>query len=171
MFARLIARRTTTTTLRCVVSLLTLFLLASCSREETYATPEGDVKVKRSGSDIEVTSEDEEGNKFAAQSGKNVEIPTDFPSDVPIYSGAKPLVAMQMEAQGQSLTLESVDSLDNVYQFYVDALQANGWTLDAQMDLGGQKMIAAKKGNQSAVVSIGTSEGKTQIVLTVAEEQ
>lgn len=156
-----------------VAPLFALLLIAGCSKEETYTSADGDVtaKVKRNGSDIEVTAEDEEGNKFAAQSGKNVEIPADFPSDIPIYSGAKPLVAMQMEAQGQSVTLESGDSLDAVYQFYVDAMQANGWTLDAQMDWGGQKMIAAKKGDRTAAVSIGASDGKTQIVLTNSNEQ
>ena len=157
--------------LKYIAPLFALLLLVGCSDEKTYSTEGGDVTVKRNGSDIEITGESDEGNKFTAQSGKNVEIPADFPSDIPIYKGAKPLVVMQMDAQGQSVTLESGDSLDTVYQFYVDALQANGWTLEAQMDWGSQKMISATKGDHQTAVSIGSTDGKTQIVLTHSTNQ
>ncbi len=160
-------------TARFAIPLLAVFLLVGCSREKTYSTADGDVKVKTNarGDKIEITAEDHDGKKITAESGANVQIPSDFPADLPIYKNAKPLAVMKIEKEGHSVTLESVDSLDTVYSFYVDALQANGWTLEAQMDFGTQKMIAAKKGDQTAAVSLGSSDGKTQIVLTNSNEQ
>lgn len=156
---------------KCVMLILIFSLFAACSDEKTYSTADGETTVKRRGNDIEISAHDNEGNKVTGQAGKNVAIPEDFPSDLPIYSGATPLVAMKMEGQGHSLTLESTDPLDKVHAFYVDAVQANGWAIDAQMDWGGQKMIAAKKGNQTAAISLSNTDGKTQIVLTVSKEE
>lgn len=71
---------------------------------------------------------------LAVPSGKldaEVAMPPGFPSDVPIYTGARLTAAAPFSGQGQAtwgMVWETLDGADKVKQFYTTKLNQGDWT-------------------------------------------
>ncbi len=157
--------------IRLFTALFAGLFLFGCGGEKTVSTDDGDLKIKQDGDDVEITFEGDEGQSFKANSGGNVDIPASFPSDMPLYSKATPIMAMDMGAEGQMVTLQTDRDSGEVHQFYLKELESQGWEIQSQMEMAGQKMIGAVKGNRQASIMVGEVDGKTQINLTVVEDR
>jgi len=152
-------------------AVLALLFSFGCGGEKTVSTDDGDLKIKQSGDDVEITFEGDEGQKFTAKSGGNVDIPESFASDMPLYSKATPIMAMDMGAEGQMVALQTDRDPGEVHQFYLKELESQGWEIQSQMDMGGQKMLAVVKGTRQASIMVGVADGKTQINITIIEDR
>jgi len=110
-----------------------------------------------------VTVETNEG-KLTVGEGQ---IPENFPSDVPIYSGVE--VITSSESGGNfTLTLKSSDSVSKVSDFYKTNLANKGWTLGNPVDFSGSTAITAtKNGRELNVVITPDNDGKTAIAIVI----
>jgi hypothetical protein len=80
-----------------------------------------------------------------------VAMPNGFPSDFPVYSGARLTRANQVTANGQTtwgMEWETLDNLTAVQSFYTSKLNQGDWTLSYNSsDFGGYSAIFARKSN------------------------
>jgi hypothetical protein len=105
--------------------------------------------------------------------GATAKIPADFPSAIPIYPGANPVVsAKQADPKGKTtwtLNLETPDPTDKITAFYKDKLGA--FKLESTADnVGASSMRIYSSAQYQVVMMIGASGAKTSISLTVSQK-
>ena len=99
--------------------------------------------------------------------GVTAEIPYNFPASIPIYPGAQAAQGRGAEVEGAPISgvqLLSNDTPSQIFEFYEQQLQANGWTIDESKgeDMAGS--IMASKDGCKAVIFVQTSpEGGSDI--------
>jgi len=83
------------------------------------------------------------------------ELPTDFPSEIPLYPEAQlvadPAAANQPTAAGKLTRWQTVDPSNFVQIFYQQALQSNGWKISSQN--AASDTIIAKRNNLQVTVT------------------
>lgn len=134
--------------------------------------------IKTNLSDVEngkVTFTDSKtGAKVDIGSGK---VPDNFPTDFPLYPGAKVASAMSGNQTGSNngfwLTMSTPDSLDKVTAYYGSQLKSGGWTISTTYTAGGTMTETVDKGQWSGslAVSTDTSSKETQIVIILGQQQ
>ncbi|MGD0529083.1 MAG: hypothetical protein ABSE49_28350 [Polyangiaceae bacterium] len=105
--------------------------------------------------------------------GANSKVPADFPSAVPIYPGATPVIsAKQADAKGKptwTLSLETPDPTAKITDFYKDKLSS--FKLESTADnIGASAMRVYSSPQYQVVMMIGASGPKTSISLTVTQK-
>jgi hypothetical protein len=95
-------------------------------------------------------------------------LPADFPTDLPVYPGAT--VSKATEVPGKNLKADwtTADGPSKVASYYTDAFTGQGWSTQ-RVDRDDGILVFADKGSRSAMIGIGTSNGKTTIDLLAAE--
>ena len=131
--------------------------------------PEQQPKIERGESgEIRYEGKTPAGEAFVAQLGGNVTLPEDFPGDLPLYPDAVPFAAMET---GGGTTIVSVDSdkqAPEVYEFYKEKLPASDWTIESELNVGGQRVLTAIKGDRKAVVQIERTEKGARIAFMLS---
>ena len=89
--------------------------------------------------------------------GANVQLPENWPSDVPIYAGAN-IVSATTISQGISVLFHSADSAVTVSDWYQARLTASGWMKKAEHDIGIQRVRVYEKGDVTLTVSSSTAD-------------
>lgn len=139
--------------------LITAALLATtcaCSRTQTYATKEGSVTVTSKGKDegsVHVTGKD--GSSMDINTGKAI---TDYPSDVPFYSGKTMMDMKSAEKNSRVVAIQTPDSLEKITAYYKSELESKGWKTDTNMTTPQMVMYVASKGKQKLVIQISADE-------------
>jgi hypothetical protein len=101
-----------------------------------------------------------------------VAIPEGFPRDIPIYPGAVPGFASGSAGDSSVVTLATTDPPDKAYAFYREKLAGEGWHTEAEMQLGPQRLLSARRGELLASVVIADSEqGGSTILLSVGKAE
>ncbi len=151
--------------------LLVVCGLAGCRRSTTVSTPDGQVKVTNKGKQTDVTIQGADGQKVQISgSEEGVEMPKDFPSDVPIYPGAKVLMAMDL-GKAHSLQLRCPDERAKVAAFFKEKMKENGWSSEGTIDTPQLVMVHGKKGDRSLSVSVTSDDNGTMATVTIAQEK
>lgn len=136
---------------------------------EASAAAEGkDVDVDLKGGSMTVKSSD---GKATIVTGENVEIPSDFPKDVPVYQGAK--IQMALKEAGHTLRLTSSDSVDKITEYYKKEVAGQGWTEDTVVSQGNPQpmsMLGYKKDKRILSIVITKEEDGTGVTLTSVSE-
>lgn len=102
------------------------------------------------------------------------ELPKDFPSDVPVYHGAKvqgSVAAAQQQGGGQYVGLESTDSTDDVVNWYKAAVVTEGWKVTSNIMANGNLLLGATKDTRELAVTVSSQDGKVAIGLVVTQKQ
>ncbi len=89
-------------------------------------------------------------------------IPEAFADNVPIYPGAVPAVGRGTVVDGVSMAgvhLQTADAPEEVYDFYVDKLSREGWTIENRDGFAGKNAISATNGKCKALVLAAPAEG------------
>jgi hypothetical protein len=69
-----------------------------------------------------------------------VAMPNGFPSDFPVYPGARPTAQGQISSNGKTtweVTWQTLDGLDKVQAFYTDKLKQGDWTISFEASATG----------------------------------
>jgi len=101
-------------------------------------------------------------------------LPQNFPSDFPLYPGAKvenSLTGQQLGKEGFMVTLTSSDDWQKVSSFYKTNLPKKGWQVTASYESGDGGVITFSKGVTKGAVTIAEKEGKTTIGIALGESQ
>ena len=148
-----------------------------------------DVDVDISGDSITISGTDVEGGTFhidadgetgtytsaegelRVQAGDDVELPADFPEDVPTYAGMKLISAMTDSSQDAiMITATTSDPMDKVTDHFKREAVANGWAETMSMPAGDMMMLQFSKNDRALSVAVMKQGQDTTIQLTVATQ-
>ena len=92
----------------------------------------------------------------------DIEIPTDFPDDIPLYPDSQIGGLLENPSPDQHvIAIVSSDSVDQVTDYYGDALTNRDWEIEESVALGQQSVITARKGDRIVYVLIATNGMET----------
>lgn len=133
-------------------------------REDGFSirTEEGGLEM----SGTSVFAEGEDGQSVF-EAGGDVEMPEDFPGDVPVLDGA--VVTMTMSnPEAHNLTYTTGADVTEAVDYYREAMSDNGWSSEASFQAQNTTMLNfTDEGGRSAVVSISSQQGRTTVNLMV----
>ena len=169
-----------------ICAVLTLFMLGSCSREQSIETDEGKMNVKEEGEKIKVTTDEgtitmsgneekgqiaiktEEGEALNVSYGKD-NIPDNFPKDVPVYSPSAVKMTQIIDDNKSVISLGTKDDISKVAAFYKKELPAQGWSVKNEMSMGTMSLLHGEKGNRTLNVTVNKSDAETIISMVVGK--
>ena len=99
-----------------------LAALCACSHTQSYSTKDATVTVTDKGKDqgaIHVAGKD--GTSLDINSGKAI---TDYPSDVPLYSGKSMMDMKADQKHSRVVAIQTPDSMDKITDFYKSELDS-----------------------------------------------
>lgn len=143
-----------------IAASLTL-VLASCGKSPSQSAAEmavaaatgGKVQISKSGDQSQVSIKTEQG-EMKVNSGDNVPLPKDFPSDIHLPGTYTVKSAVQM---GPSMILEmhTPATVQAVYSDYDSSMKSGGWKEAMAMQTSAnESMLSFQKDNRTVVVSI-----------------
>jgi hypothetical protein len=103
-----------------------------------------------------------EGGRPGEAKKKSLELPTNFPTDVPVLQGST-LKATISQGGRTVVHLYTSASIADAGKFYVSAFKTRGWKVDSDYSTREMFVISATKGKTSCGVTI-SSEGKHTLV-------
>lgn len=115
----------------------------------------------------EVTVKTDQGTYTTAD-----KLPADFPSDVPVYAGAKVVGSVTADGAqgGMYVGLETTAAVDDVIAWYRSEVKARGWTVQTDATVSGSLILSATKDTRVLSVGIAQDDGTVSITLTVASQ-
>ena len=125
----------------------------------------GRVDIEKDGEKVTVTSE--EGEFTFEEEG---ELPDSFPSDFPVYPGAKlasSWVADGDNTDGLSLIWETEDAVSKVSNYYENELEKAGWTLSITSKTEDSATFSFEKDDARGFIGVTIEESKVIISLTL----
>jgi hypothetical protein len=101
------------------------------------------------------------------------ELPKDFPSEVPVFEGAKLSGVQDLANNGHNVIFNTSGSVTDVTRFYHEKLSKAGWQVTQQFDRPNHAFMTYKKGNVLANVTISEDSRNPgqQIIAVMYEEQ
>jgi hypothetical protein len=165
-----------------IVSSTVLIALTGCGKSASQSAAEmavaaatgGKVQVSRSGDQSQMTVKDDKGNVVHMNSGGNVALPKDFPSDVHLPSSYTIKTAVTVP-QGVILELHTPATMQSVYADYDSTMKSGGWTEAMAMQSSEKESVLTfQKDKRSVIVSIVASSdsgGGADVHLQSTSEQ
>lgn len=104
--------------------------------------------------------------------GSNAKLPSDFPSDVPVYPDAKlNVINTNGEDKDAKFVVSYTASVtaDKVVDFYKKELVAKGWTIDNETNIFGTVLDAKKSDRTINMFILGDEGDKTNFTITVSK--
>lgn len=97
-----------------------------------------------------------------------VDLPSDFPRDVPVLKGATVRVAM---AQGNRMVVHLYTSspVAEAAKFYDEALRGQGWQIESSTIASDMSTLSARKGKSLCGVTVSKEGRGTLVRLAVSE--
>ena len=97
-----------------------------------------------------------------------VDLPADFPRDVPVLKGATVKVAM---AQGNRMVvhLSTSSPVAEAARFYSEALQGQGWRIESSTIASDLSTLSARKGKSLCGVTVSKEGRGTLVRLAISE--
>ena len=122
------------------LTVLATFAIAACGSSSAAST---NTNTGNNGAGKTNTSSPSLGNNNGngAQLDPAVTLPSSFPADFPVYSGARPTEQVVLSSNGGTtweVTWQTLDGVDKVQSFYTDALKSGDWTITFEGQTSGQ---------------------------------
>ncbi len=159
--------------------LCSITLLGACNPAENVAEEMMENAIEEeTGGDADVNFGNDgtmrvETDEGTFEAGGN-RVPSDWPSDAPVYPGAKVTYSAMMNPQtgepGAALMLSTEDSEEDVEAFYTAQIATDGWKVEGTMRSGGMTVITAKKEGRVLSLMITAANGQTSITIGLGEE-
>ncbi|MFH1750002.1 MAG: hypothetical protein ABH837_03900 [bacterium] len=89
-----------------------------------------------------------------AEVGENLTLPSYWPSDVPVYAEDSISTVGKNGEEDFYLSFTSGSTADEIYNWYIEELETQGWTITSQLSLETGSNISAEKSDRSLSVII-----------------
>lgn len=138
-------------------------------------TKSGDVTIKTD--DGTVTFDGDSGSgliktdKGEFKYGEDISLPSDFPSNIPVFTGAKIITASSKTEEGATyLSFTSDKSVQTVIDFYKTELPKLGWTLQSELV---NSMVTYENATQILTVFVSADNDKnlTSAMITTGNKE
>jgi hypothetical protein len=124
-------------------------------------------KMDPDGKAMHLTATDPTGKKFQASIGDDVDIPSEFPGDVPVFPGATPMASMSSPDEGIIVTFKSSEEQQDIFDFYNSSLANDGWDITVGEPTSNQLSLEAHKDNRKVSVIVGGRTGDSRVSVIV----
>lgn len=166
--------------MRYLICLLVWVLMAGCSCSEKAEESIAEKAIEKAieaqtgeKADIDVDKESmrikTKDGEMTMTAGKSAKLPDNFPKDIPLYGGAALDMVMEVP-QGYSISFATRDEVSKVSQWYLKEMSSQGWTKEASMDMGDQKMLMFKKDERGVNLVIAPDEEQTRVSLNTEKK-
>ena len=95
-----------------------------------------------------------------------LELPADFPKDIPLITGAIVMSAREGKDDWSCVLLTSL-SIEEAITFYQKELASNGWKITSRSSAAGLTIFYAAKSAQNAIIAVGRGDGGVTISITI----
>ena len=102
--------------------------------------------------------------------GEEVDLPSDFPSDVYVIDGTIKTASTDKQYGSFAVSIETSKSVSDVKSDYENKLKEKGWNITYSATAQDSSSISAEKDNRVVSVFISSSEGKTMVILSVTKK-
>jgi hypothetical protein len=104
--------------------------------------------------------------------GGVVELPDDFPEDVPVFEKAEPFAVQNVAQNGRTVLFHADAEPKVVFGFYKESMEKSGWDMTQDYQTKHQSFLSFKKGSTVTNVTIAkdAKTGKQVIALMYYEE-
>ncbi|NEQ30488.1 MAG: hypothetical protein F6K04_05735 [Leptolyngbya sp. SIO4C5] len=141
-------------------------LMMGCGQSRTFSDSEGnEATVSQKGDTTEVNIQSAEGEVQYSSDATGVELPEDFPEDIPLYPDAL-ITTVANAPQGSLVGLEVKATPAEVMTFYEQELAADGWEISVTTKTAEGGFFGAQKGERGLALAIAAGEDITTINLT-----
>lgn len=134
---------------------------AGLSGGKTVREEAGGAAVDSSADSVTIRGGGRKDFSFAA--GGKVDLPADFPEDVPLYPGAALRMAQKLGHRDVTVILGTVDPASEVGAFYREGLGKKGWRFVGKADLDGEEFLRFEKEQSAVAVVIAPEAGETVV--------
>lgn len=100
-------------------------------------------------------------------------LPSDFPSDIPIYPGSDVAYSGTNTSQdggGAGVMLTTADEASKIIAYYKKELASAGWTVEDTQNVAGTTAMTAAKGNRNLYLGVTGSDDGTTITIGQSTE-
>jgi len=119
------------------------------------------------GKGMHLTATSPEGKQFNASIGDEVEIPEEFPKDVPIFPGSTPMAFMSAPDEGIIVTFKSGEKQQDIFDFYQSSLADDGWEILENSKSSQKLAFDATKANRRVSVMVAGKKGDSRVSVIV----
>jgi hypothetical protein len=102
-----------------------------------------------------------------------VDLPDDFPTDVPLFEGAEAFAVQPMASDGRTVLFRIDAEAKEIFGFYRENMPTQGWSMSQEYQTKDQSFLSFKKGNMITNVTIAKDPRSDRqiIALMYYEEQ
>ncbi len=122
------------------------------------------------GKGMHLTATDPEGKEFRASIGDKIEIPEEFPKDVPIFPGSTPMAFLYAPDEGIIVTFKSGEGQQAIFDFYQSSLADGGWEILEDTVFTNQLTLDAIKDTRKVSVIVAGTKGDSRVSVVVTPE-
>jgi hypothetical protein len=152
-----------------IACLLVVFGLA-CSGEDRGAPVAPSDTTASSRSEPPLPKPGAEDAAQAPEESAAVEIPDDFPKDVPFYPDAVATTVKPIRDRGMTVTWVSEDDPRTIASFYQTNLAGEGWEIEGEAEFQGQHMLRASKDGRLASILVMSAQGDTHLGISIVTQ-
>ena len=122
------------------------------------------------GKGMHLTATDPGGREIKASIGDEIEIPEEFPKDVPIFPGSTPMAFLFAPDEGIIVTFKSGEEQQDIFDFYQSRLADDGWEILENKLQGSQFSFEAIKEKRKVSVVVAGTKGDSRVSVIVTPE-
>ena len=119
------------------------------------------------GKGMHLTATNPAGKKFVASIGDEVDLPSEFPKDVPVFPGSTPMASMSSPDEGMIVTFKSDEEQQAIFDFYQSELASAGWEILDDPAFGNRLAIDALKDSRKVSVVVAGTKGDSRVSIIV----
>jgi hypothetical protein len=122
------------------------------------------------GKGMHLTATDPAGKKFEASIGDEVDLPSEFPKDVPVFPGSTPMASMSSPDEGMIVTFKSDEEQQAIFDFYQSELANAGWDILEDPAFGNRLAFDALKDSRKVSVVVAGTKGDSRVSIIITPE-
>jgi hypothetical protein len=119
------------------------------------------------GKGMHLTATNPAGKKFEASIGDEVDLPSEFPKDVPVFPGSTPMASMSSPDEGMIVTFKSDDEQQAIFDFYQSELANAGWDILEDPAFGNRLAFDALKDSRKVSVVVAGTKGDSRVSVII----
>ena len=127
-------------------------------------------KMDPDGKGMHLTATNPDGKKFEASIGDEVDLPSEFPEDVPVFPGSTPMASMSSPDEGVIVTFKSNQEQQAIFDFYQSELVNAGWEILEDPAFGNRLAFDALKDSRKVSVVVAGTKGDSRVSVIVTPE-
>lgn len=102
---------------------------------------------------------------------QEVALPENFPTDLPVYKGAKPFAVQNLAGNARNVLFQVDAQAPEVFNFYQDQMRGQGWQESQQYQTKEQAFLSFKKGKMITNMTISKDPRTGRQVVAIMYQQ